>query len=359
MRNFRRFRTPLTAALLALAISGAAYGQNRYGEDLVRRLASPAEIRETVNLSSKQLRKESKSAEPLLVLTPPPFSDIEAAPPSNTEVSSARPKQWEMPPWPTVDPAIPEDAPESLRQEMAARVKQLEPSTIWSDVPVAGQDANTPSVFIRPRPVAPGEEFVFRNKEIPAPFSLRHYHDGNENIFVQIAAYGGTTSYKAEEAYRAMKEAATKQDPLEGVGKEAFMTRVVITDAEPSASEEPFVDGPPIPEAPPFADIAPDDRARPDLTDSGRAAALTAPAFIDIAVADLEGKRVNFEKGPKKYVPKGGNIKQTVTVIVAFFPDQAVTLSFAIEERLGDIQDLIPLAMLAQRKLKEDIVARD
>lgn len=344
------------AALLTLAVSSSVSAQNRYGEDLVRRLVSPGEVREIVNLSSKQLRKEAKTAEPLLVLTPPPFSDIPAAPPSNTEMSR-RPKQWEMPPWPSVDPALPEDAPESLRQEMAARVKQQAPSPIWDNVPVAGQEVN--SVFIRPRPVAPGEEFVFRNKEIPTPFSLRHYHDGNENIFVQIAAYGGTTSYKAEEAYRAMKEAATKHDPLEGVGKEAFMTRIVLTDAAPSAPEEPFIDGPPIPEAPPFADIAPEDRARPDLTDSGRAAALTAPAFTDVAVADLEGKKVNFEKGPKKYVPKGGNVIKTVTMIVAFFPDQGVTLTFAIEERLGDIQDLLPIAMLVQRKLTEDIVARD
>lgn len=357
MKDYFRFKKPLAAALLALALSSGATAQNRYGEDLVRRLASPSEIREVVDLSSKQLRKESKTAEPLLVLTPPPFADIQAAPPSNTDVSPRRPKQWEPPPWPTLDPALPEDAPESLRQEMAQRLQQQAPAPIWDDVPVTGKEII--SIYARPRAVAPGEEFVIRNKEIPAPFSLRHYHDGNENIFIQIAAYGGTTSYKAEEAYRAMKEAATKQDPLEGIGKEAFMTRVVVTDAAPSAPEEPFIDGPPIPEAPPFADIAPTDRARPDLTDSGRAVALTAPAFTDVAVADLEGKRVNFEKGPKKYVPKGGNVKQTVTMIVAFFPDQGITLTFAIEERLGDIQDLVPLAMLAQRKLKEEIVARD
>lgn len=344
-----------------LSFGGTARAQNLYGEDLVWRLASPSEIREVTSIGARKLRKESKRAEPLFVLTPPPFSDIPAAPPSEANITPRRAKQWDLPPWTNIDPALPPDLPEEVRKEWEARQKASEPADVWSEVPVAGQNENRHSIFLRPRPVAPGEEFVFRNKEIPPAFSLRRYHDGDENVFVELAAYGGTTSFKAEEAYRAMKEAATKQEPLLGIGEEAFLTRVVVTkDSKPTEDEEqPFIDGPAPPTAPPFAEIAPSDPARPDLLDSGRAVALEAPAFTDVAVADLEGKRVTFDRGPKKYVPKGGEIKQSLTVVVAFFPDQAVTLTFAIEERLGNVQDLIAVAMLAQRKLREDIVARD
>ncbi len=361
MRTTTWLRNSVAAALLALTFGQTLPAQNLYGEDLVWRLASPSEIREVTSIGARKLRKESRQAEPLFVLTPPPFSDVPAAPPSEANVTPRRAKQWKLPPWTNIDPALPADLPEEVRKEWEARQKASEPANVWSEIPVVGQDQNRPSIFLRPRPVAPGEEFIFRNKELPPAFSLRRYHDGDENVFVEIAAYGGTTSFKAEEAYRAMKEAATKQDPLLGLGEEAFLTRVVVTKEPKSAQseEQPFIDGPALPTAPPFAEIAPSDIARPDLLDSGRAVALAAPAFTDVAVADLEGKRVIFHQGPKKYVPKGGEVKQSLMVAVAFFPDQAVTLTFAIEERLGNVQDLIAVAMLAQRKLREDIVARD
>lgn len=359
MRRRGRLFKIVTQAWLACCLASPVAAQNLYGEDLVWRLASPSEIREVTSIGARKLRKESKQADPLFVLLPPPFADIAAAPPSDT-TPSPRAKQWELPPWIDVDPALPPDAPESLREEMAARRKASEPADIWSEVPVAGREQVEGSIFLRPRRVAPGEEFVFRNKEIPPAFSLRRYHDGDENVFVELAAYGGTTSFKAEEAYRAMKEAATKQEPLQGIGEEAFLTQVVVTkDAKPAEEEVPFIDGPAIPKPPPFPDVLPKDQARPDLLDSGRAVALDAPAFNDVAVADLEGKRVTFQKGPKKYVPKGGEVQQSLIVVVAFFPDQAVTLTFAIEERLGSVQDLVAVAMLAQRKLREEVAARD
>lgn len=358
MRGSFRLRKALAAAVLAASFCHPGWAQNLYGEDLARRLASPAEIRELTSITYKQLRRESRQADPLFVLTPPPFADIPAAPPSQTQ-ASGRPRQWSLPPWAYLDPALPPDAPESLIQAMEARRGDQELADTWTEVPVAGAEQRHASVFLRPRPVAPGEEFVFRQKEIPPAFSLRRYHDSDENIFIEIAAYGGTTSFKAEEAFRAMKEAATKQEPLLGVGEEAFLTRVVVTTEPPPKQEPPAFDGPAPPKPPPFAEVAPSGRPRPDLIDSGRAVALKAPAFKDVAVADLAGKQISFVKGPKRYVPKGGHVKQSLMVVVAFFPDQALTLTFAMEERLGNVQDLIAVALHAQRKLREEIAARD
>lgn len=357
--GFRRRALALLGGAILLC-SASAWGQERlYGEDLVRQLASPGEIRAATNIRAR-LRKESKTAQPLFKFTPLPFSDIATAP-DTTVMETKRPKQWDMPPFPSLPPALPADMPEEIRKEIEAsddRYYEVVTPNGFSDIPL-----DQPEVIpyrLRPRKVEPGEEFVINITEMPPAFSTRRYYESDENVFLELSAFGGTTSFKAEEAYKAMKQAAVEQTPMQGFGEEAFLTRVVVVDeATIPEDEAPMYDGPPIPEAPPFEDILPEDQARPDLTDSGAAAALTAPAFTDLPVADLEGKKVEFPAPPKKYVPVGGKVKQSLLVMVAFYPDEAVTLSFAIEERLGTVQDLMAVAMLAQRKLKEEIVAHD
>lgn len=344
---------------LLLACSLAAAAQNLYGDDLVRRLASPGEIREATTIRAR-LRKETSQAEPLFVFTPQPFAEIGAAPNSQT-TASEKVKQWYLPPWPSLDPALPPDMPEHIRLEYEARRQREAPAEVWPEIDIEGQDLHKPSALLVPRPVNPGEELVVQVTEIPPAFSVRRFYESDDDVFLELAAYGGTTSFKAEEAFKAMKLSAVKQEPMEGFGEEAFLTRIVVVDEStvPPVEEASPVEGPPLPEVPPFAELAPQDRARPEMLDSGRAAALEAPAFTDLAVADLEGKRVAFPAPPKKYVPKGGKIKQSLLVLVAYYPDEALTLTFAIEERLGTVQDLMAVAMLAQRKLRDEVVARD
>lgn len=343
-----------------LCCSASVYGQELlYGEDLVRQLASPGEVRSVTNIRAK-LRKESKTAQPLFKYTPLPFSDIATAP-DTTRAEVKRPKQWDMPPFASLPPALPPDMPEEIRKQIEAEDDQYYESATpqgFPDLPIEQREVIP--ARLRPRRVDPGEEFVITITEMPPAFSTRRYYESDENVFLELAAFGGTTSFKAEEAYKAMKQAAVEQTPMEGFGEEAFLTRVVVVDEATRPKEEaPMYDGPPIPEAPPFEEILPEDKARPDLTDSGAAAALTAPAFNDLPVADLEGKKITFPAPPKKYVPAGGKVKQSLLVMVAYYPDEAVTLSFAIEERLGTVQDLMAVALLAQRKLKEEVVAHD
>lgn len=343
----------LLAGLLTSLSLGTAQAQNRYGEDLVWRLASPSEIREVTTIDAK-LRRESKTAAPLFVLTPPPFDEIATAPETRA-ASATRPGQWELPPWPTLDPALPHDLPEHLKAEYEHRREKDDASEVWSEIGISGGTTDAPSALLRPKKVPLGEEFVFHIKEIPAPFSVRRYFDRSD-VFIEVAAYGGTTSFKAEEAFRAMKEAATRQEAIQGIGTEAFLTRVIVLDPStiPPPEETSEIEGPEMPKPPPFGEIIPTDVARPELTDSGRATALTAPAFQEVAVSDLEGQKIRYPSEVKKYVSSEPEVQNSLLVIVAFFPDEAVTLSFAMEERIGSVQDLVALAMLAQRKLRED-----
>ena len=85
---------------------------------------------------------------------------------------------------------------------------------------------------------------------------------------------------------------------------------------------------------------------------------MTAPAFQDLAVKDLEGKTITYIEPSRRGVKPEDEISQTLLVIVAFYPDQALTVSLAVDERIGSIQDLIALSMMVQRKLTHEIKPR-
>lgn len=315
-----------------------------YGEDLAWRLANPGDIRRVTNIRAR-LRKESKSADPIFILTPPPFGDIAAAP-NELGNQPVRPTQWEVPPWPTVDPALPDDLSLDARRILARRKAETERADVWEELAPADLRP-TNSALLAPRVVPVDQQFVFRVKEIPDPFSLRRYFD-TEDVFIEVAAYGGTTSFKAEEAFRAIKEAATRQTTLQGIGKEAFLTRIEITDEVPDED----------PDAMPFEELEPTGEARPDLLDSGKAEALTAPAFNELPVKDLAGKTITYVEPSKRGRSQDPKVLQSLLVVVAFFPDDAVTVTLAVDERLGTVQDLMRLSMMVQRKLLDEIEPR-
>lgn len=322
---------------LFLALTCWSSADTLYGEDLAWRLANPKEIKRVTTIKAR-LRRESKEADPLFILTPPPFDDIPTAP-DKSRSGNASAKSWQVPPWPTVDPALPDQDP---------RERNLEPEPsssvgVWSEVDPIGGNNRAPSILLRPRSISPEERLVFRPKEIPEPFSLRRYYDRHD-VFIEIAAYGGTTSFKAEEAYRALKEAATGRQDLEGIGTSAFLTRLEIVEEIESEDDKQ-----------PFSDLPVRGDSRPDLMDSGQAAALLAPAFQELAVKDLEGRTIKYLDPNKRYRSQDPKVLGTLLAIVAFYPDRALTVSVIIEERLGGVQDLVAIAMLTQKKLKNEI----
>lgn len=340
MRILRFIVLTLSLALAAVCSSPA---ETVYGEDLAWRLANPGEIRRVTTIKAR-LRREKKEADPLFILTPPPFEDISAAP-NKLAGEPQKVKSWEIPPWPALDPPLPANASEAEKRLYQERQKETATPDVWAELDAPGGEKEAPSALLRPRKVSLDEQFVFRIKEIPEPFSLRRYYD-TEDVFIEIAAYGGTTSFKAEEAFRALKEAATRQTKLEGIGDEAFLTRIEVLSEQDD------------PDYIPFEEVAVVGDERPELLDSGSAEALAAPAFQDVPVKDLEGRRITYVEPHKRYRGKESEVEQSLLVIVAFFPDEALTVSFALEERLGSVQDLIAMAMMAQRKLKTEIERR-
>lgn len=336
------------ALLLLLVLLSPAAAQERetiYGEDLCWRLATPNDIREVTSIRAR-LRREATEAEPFFEISPPPFDDIPAAP--NEHDYTVKKTSWSLPPWPSVGPALPADVPESIRQLMVEEDRAPARAEVFGEILPEGEEVQY-NRRLAPITVPLDKQTIFRHKELVEPFSLRRYYD-NADVFIQLAAYGGTSSIKAEEAYRAMKEAATRQQEMKGFGEEAFLTRVVITEDLPEEPEEKVDEN-----IPPFADLAPMEAARPELADSGQAVALMAPAFQTIAVKDLVGKRVKYPMPKKHYKAETGRVINSLLVLVAFYPDKSVTLSFAVEERMGSAQDLIALALMVQRRLKEEI----
>ena len=108
----------------------------------------------------------------------------------------------------------------------------------------------------------------------------------------------------------------------------------------------------------PFSEVEPSGDARPDLLDSGTAQAIAAPAFSDVPVKDLEGKTITYVEPSKRGRSRDPKVLQSFLIVVAFFPDDAVTVTLTLEERLGSVQDLLRIAMMVQRKLKFDIDPR-
>lgn len=368
----------MIAAVIVLGLGlESARAQLLYPEDLAQRLLDVAGIHEASGIKAR-LRKVAKSAPPLFHLTEEAFSAIPPAADRMPIRSASTPKQWTLPPFTDIVPPPMGINPDELGSwekpvteggvpglpGSSEGFKQSEGRGGRQDItplgfPELGLEA--PKVYsaeFRPRVVAPGDEIVYRTKELEPPFSLRRYFGADDNEFVQIALFGGTTSWKAEEPYRAMKEVALKQEAIKGIGAEAFLTRVIVYKPLPEENVSSDVEGPPLPTIPPFPGIKPQDQARPDLLNSATAVALTAPSFQELPVKDLEGKTVKLPSEPKKYYPKDGVVLQSLWVLVAYFPDKALTMTLAVEERVGTVQDLIDLAMLAQKRMKEEASPR-
>ncbi len=378
-RNAVKISRILRRTWLALALSLTAFGSlsaqplPQYNERLVRELFSPAEIRSSTSIQAR-LRRTSSDVTTFYRLSPIPFDEIATAPKSSAHNAPTQ-TSWSLPPWPSLDPPLPETLSPELQRALRSRAGGAELPDAWPSLglphpddiseelrlPREGQwvsddrpeiwgelDASSPqrpSALLRPLPASEDQRFEIVVTEIPDPFSIWRYYD-EPNAFVELAAYGGSSSFKAEEAFLALREATTGKESLEGIGHEAFLARIEITE-DPPEPEPDFTNMPP-----PFEDLDPLGGARPDLLDSGTAAALTSPSFKDLPVADLEGRRVSFRDPVKEYRRQHPRVLSRVVVLVAFFPEQRLTLSLAVEERLGTVQDLIALGLLAQRKLR-------
>lgn len=325
-----------------------------YPRDLAVTLMSQRDIEEVITLGQR-FKSIEESAPSLLGPPVVPLSEVPVA-----EDRPGRylppPKQWDVPPFPTLDPALPRDLPPEVLAELQARPTGPQPDVFGEVAPYS----SAPSAGLRPRTSRPNNMLRARGSEAPVPFSLRRYN--TENLgFVQVAVYGGTTSIRAEQIYHTLKAAALKREEVFGIGSEGFFTRLPLpTEHEPEAPGQPEASrpAPPAPDSSPspsvaFGDITPTGPARPDYIDAGMAASSQAPSFrgvptrIDsIAPAPTQAAEEEAETAP---APLTGG--PSLLVLVAYFPDRAAVVELALDERIGDLQKLLNLARQCQSRL--------
>ncbi|MGE0487790.1 MAG: hypothetical protein AB7S38_01100 [Vulcanimicrobiota bacterium] len=316
----------------------------RYPPDLAGRLIERGDVREITNCKQR-LRDASSQNPSLLEVSGPPLEGIAVAPESNQR-TVAPPAQWTLPPFADLNPALPRELPEEVRAQLAAAEERPEATPdVWSSLT---PDTAKPSALLRPRVVTAAERLVPRDFETPTAFSQARYSENGEEFF-EISLFGGTTSFRAEDAFMALRAAAPDRERIEGIGADAFLTHLEIAAPQP---EQPEPAAPaPSPNARPFDEIPTVGPARPDLLDPGRTDAAGAPAFQSIPTT-LEAKRPELKslEVPAEAKP-ATTPPQEISILVAYFPDQAVTMQLAVDRRVGTFQNLVNLALQAQRKL--------
>lgn len=353
-------RPALLMGLLLLAALGFALpalaAEDRYPANLAWRLITEKEIQDLTGCP-QPLGREETEAPPLFEPPQTPLGDIETV--ANREPVLMRPdSQWDMAPFPTLEPPPPKDLPEEARAAWEARRPTASTGPqpdVFADIGTDHREA--PSAQLRPRSTALSEALVTPDAHLPVPFSLRRYHTKDRGFF-QVAVYGGESGIAAERHYRTLHAAAPNREPVSGVGEEAFMALVprVQAPVEPTAAPEAA--------GPAFGGIDPIGPKRLDLVDEGLAKAKSAPAFqsipVDLGVPEgLRKEHQDEEPGQdpldkQDLDPFGGTANASgggVQVLVAFFPSKGVVLELAMDDRVGDSQSLIRMAFLVQGRL--------
>jgi hypothetical protein len=336
-----------SAPLCALLIFGSLVGETRAQQ--------PDDLRYAKNLaqelvSAETLKKVARIPEAVNASPPAPLIEALAVPFQDLPLPKTRKPRlsplitsWDVPPFPDLSP--PADGSISLKAPKHAasgpgNSHVAKPSSI-PGAPMPGLEpyhTYQPSLRLRPRQVVLSGSTGTVETEIPPPFSSARYSTPKKGIF-QLTLYGGTTSFDAENAYQALRNAVLQREPLEGVGTEAFLGHL--------APETPAA--PKVPDY--FAALPPVGSARPDLLDPGLAAAHSAPAFQDIPVALKPTARPKYSVGGPALAPASKVYVPQYLTLVAYLPQQAVTLELVSDERLATAQDLVELAIKIQGRL--------
>ncbi len=373
MNLLRLLCYPVCLFLMATLACQAAPDGLRYPRNLAWRLVTEQEIQEFTGCP-EDLGGEQQDAEPLFGQPRAPLGAIEAIPDAYPVMTTPQ-SSWEVAPFPTLDPPLPDGA-------RGDRVKpEGNEPVVFADI--STEIAEAPSAALRPRPTALGQQMLAPRSELPHPFTLRRYHARDRGFF-QICLYGGSSGLEAERDFRTLRTSAPNRRQVDGVGGQAFLT-VIPREPEPTApslTPEPSPPAAPTPGSA-FEDIAPFGRVRRDLVDQGLIRASSAPAFQTIPV-DL-GLPEGFgatpapatapepPPAPEQAVPQeveapgdtdplasrnpdpfGGSVnlgQGGVQVLVALFPDKGVVLEVAMDDRIGDVQSLMRLAFLIQARL--------
>ncbi|MFN8610809.1 MAG: hypothetical protein U0931_24925 [Vulcanimicrobiota bacterium] len=255
-----------------------------------------------------------------------PFQDVGLAP--TRVANSARPKTtWTVPPFSTIGPPGFEE-PSGGAPEIQAPV--------FAEV---GTGDEAPSPYLRPKAGPSKVQARFRDFEIPEAISRACYASNDQGVF-EFSLYGGTSSFAAEDAFEALSAALTNKHELKGYGERSLLGEYKEQLAKKQIEEKRF------------ESIEVLGKAQPELLDPGLNAAKKAPAFKDLSTDPLNpGGRLDLSRLPAlKKAPT--RAPRDYWVLLAYYPDKAVTLEFTLDKRLGHPQNLVDLANQVHARLK-------
>jgi len=181
----------------------------------------------------------------------------------------------------------------------------------------------------------------FEDYQIPEPISRVCYASNSAGI-CQLSLYGGTTSFEAEEAYVALSATLDKRETLFGFGKEALWGTYLEKLDKPKVQSETR-----------FESIPVTGKARPDLVDPGLNKARKAPAFKEISTQPNQKGRLDLSRLPSPKPSQAPRAPRSYLVLLAYYPDKAVTMELLIDQRLGNLQSLLDLAMGVRNRLRD------
>ena len=255
-----------------------------------------------------------------------PFEEVGLAP--TRVANSARPKViWMVPPFATIGPP---------------GTEELAPAPMTSQAPVFAEVetvAEAPSPYLRPKAGPNKVQSRFGDFEIPPALSRVCYASNDAGVF-EFSLYGGTSSFAAQDAFEALAAALDSKHELKGYGELSMLgeykEQVVKKYLEEKRFESVEVVGKP----------------QPELVDPGLNAAKKAPAFKDISTKPLSTGHLDLSKLPKtsQAPPRA---PRDYWVLLAYYPEKALTLEFSLDKRLGTPQHLVEMANQVHNRLKQ------
>lgn len=293
--------------------------------------ASVLLVREAVVAELGRDSLQLERVPPLAILRsrPVPLGDIEVVRPRQVPQISAR-GAWEIPPFSQI--AAPGDGAVEAGPEQASAGGAF--SAIDTRLP--GEE-----IMVRPRPGPKKVHVILDDTHIPEPLSRVCYTSGPLGL-CQFSLYGGGSSYFAEQAFVALRNALDSKEDLQGFGEASVLgiydeARVLAREAEQGYFQEVPVEGKP----------------RPEALDSGLLKARSAPAFSAVSTELSPRTAVDLSRLPSP-TPAPERAPRRYWILLAYFPDRALTLELALDQRLGSPQQVVDLAGVIQKRLKEE-----
>ena len=315
--------------LVWLALSCVVWAQPRLDEPetAARLLAREAVVAE---LGGDAVQLERVQSATILRSRAMPWADIAVIRPRQAPQVSAR-GSWEVPPFPQI--AAPGD--------VAAETSQIQEPEVAAPA-FDAVDVGNPrgEVRVRPRPGPRRVHVVLDDTQIPEPLSRVCYTSGSLGV-CQFSLYGGGSSYFAEQAFVALRNALDSKEGVEGFGEAAVLGVYDEARVQSRDADKAF-----------FQDIPVEGKARPEAVDPGLLKASSAPTFQGVSTELTPHTALDLSRLPRPH-PRPEQAPRRYWILLAYFPGKALTLELALDQRLGTPQQAVDLARVVQTRMNE------